>query len=203
MNYLDSIIVLNNIFVCSLPNEIQISMCEVQNNAIIVNVSDAILINCKFVKNWFNIFDSFLSDNDFVATCIAQTNSPNVIKFTKEEFKLIISGNHLLTSYSFDKGTVIEIMNAISYMYISSLCLTPQCTLIFNALMCHFEVCSNYEETILKITNLTPAKFLDLIKSIIIMYDLSENVYLISSVLMRHKPILRYLYNLRCYSKKN
>lgn len=202
MSYLDSMIVNNNIFVCSLPNEIQISFCEVQNNVTIVNISDALVINCKFVKNWYSIFEAFLSDDNFVATCIAQTNSPNVIKFTKEEFKLIISGNHLLTTYSFEKSIVLEIMNAISFMYIPSLCLTPQCTLIFTALMCHFEIGSDYEETILKIINLTPAKFLDLIKSIITMYDLSENFYLISSILIRHKPILRYLYNFRCFSKK-
>ena len=202
MNYLDCIVVSNNIFVCSFPNEILIVSCEVKDNNVVVNQANALIVNCNFLRNWFKIFDQFLTENDFVSTCIAYTNSQNVLKFTKNEFKLNISGHHLGVTYSFDKTILMEIMNAMSHMYIASLCLTPQCTLIFNALMCHFEVCPDYENTLTTIMDLTPANFLDLIKSILILYNLSENSFLICSTLIRHKSIIRYLYKLRCYSKK-
>lgn len=202
MNYLDCIIVSNSICVCSYPNEILIASSKMKDHNFIVEKNNALIIHCSFLKNWFQIFDNFMSENEFVSSCIAYTNSPNTLKFTKTDFKLNVTGSHLAFGYSFDKSTVLEIMQAISHMYIKSLCLNSPCTLVFTALVCHFEVQPNYDETVTQILELSPKNLLDLIKSILILYDLSENSYLICATLIRYKKIIQYLYKLRCYSKK-
>lgn len=202
MDYLDSIALSDNLFLCSYPNEIFIVKCETKENGLIVDKTNALIINCQYLKHWLKIFENYLSEGEFVNTSIAYTNSTNVLKFTKADFKLIVSGFNLSNEFTFDKSTVLDIMCSISHLYIHSLCLTPPCTLIFAAMLFHFEIKPDFNKTVADIRNLTPKQFLDLIKSIIMSHDLSQNPFSISAILMRHKKSILYLYKLRCFSFK-
>lgn len=203
MNYLDSMAISNKYLVCSYPSEIVIVCCEVQDTRLIFDKANSLTLNCKFLKNWTKIFESYLDDIDFVPVSIASVNSDVVLKFSKNDFMLEISGSHLTDKFIFEKSFVLEIMHAISYMYIPSLCLNPPCTLIFSALVNHFESKKDYHLTLTTILQLTQSEFLELIQTVIEVYGLSQNYYAICSCLSRYKQKIQLLYKLRCYKKKN
>jgi len=190
--------------VCSYPNEICIVHCEIIDNNLSLDKDGALIIHCNAVKKWFVIFESYLCEDEFKPTSLAYFDSDKMMKFTKNNFKLEIQGNHVAKKFSFNKFLVLDIMNAISYMYVSSLCLNPPCTLILNALLNHFEYKLNqdFEATDTYIAELSQSEFLDLIKDTLTLYSLSHNHYSICSTLIRYKTILHYVCKLRCYSKK-
>lgn len=201
MEYLDCIPISNEIFVFSFPNEIWIGSCELLNGSVIVNKLNGLTINCMYLKSWYLVFESYLTSNEFVSTSIAYTNCETVVKISKIDFNLKISSNAFSQEFTFSKTMVLDIINSVSHMFVPSVCLNPTCTLVLTAIMGYFESQPDCHATLDQILQLSPANFLELIKKVLKLYNLSQNAYTICSSLIRHKSKIQYLYKLRCFSK--
>lgn len=186
------------IALAAYPGKVILSDFKTVHGNVVLNTESCIKLSNELLKVWIKIFKLFLMNEPFEIIEI-KTQTDN-FQISKLENNLSLTCKNY--SYILSKNDVCLLMSEYPKMYILSLCLPPEICLVQNCLLekieekvlQHYKAFNNFEYNL---TEFLSNEFLNTIKEIILLFELSVSPYFVYTILSSYKKNYKYLVQAR------